>query len=232
MAGPRGLTIAIDGVVGAGKSTAARGLAAALGYRHLDTGAMYRAVALAAGRRGVEPADDQGVARLLGEMRLDLEPRAEGVRVLLDGEDVSEEIRRPEVARRVGSFADLPRVRRAMVTRQQAMGREGGVVADGRDVGTVVFPEADLKVRLTATEAERARRRCAELLARGVRTTVEEVTADLRRRDAEDQRRDYGVAARDEAAASTADVVDFDTTGLDLDAVIARLADWSRQRGG
>lgn len=231
MAGPRGLTIAIDGVIGAGKSTAARGLAAALGYRHLDTGAMYRAVALAAGRRGIGPGDDDAMARLLLEVRIELEPQSEGGRVLLDDEDVSEDIRRPEVARRVGAFADLPQVRRALVARQRAMGAEGGVVADGRDVGTVVFPDADLKVRLTASEAERARRRHLELIEKGVSTSLKDVRADLRRRDEEDQLRDYGVGGTSPGGASATDVVEFDTTGLNLDAVIARLDAWSRERG-
>jgi len=230
MAGPRGLTIAIDGVIGAGKSTAARGLAAALGYRHLDTGAMYRAVALAAGRRGVEPGDDSDLARLLDEVQIELEPPSRGGRVLLNGEDVSEEIRRPEVARRVGAFADLPRVRRALVAEQRAMGAAGGVVADGRDMATVVFPDADLKVRLTASEAERARRRHLELTDKGVRASLEEVRADLHRRDEEDRQRDYGVGG-DKAESAAAAIVEFDTTGLDLDAVVERLVTWSHQRG-
>lgn len=231
MAGPRGLTIAIDGVVGAGKSSAARGLAGALGYRHLDTGAMYRAVALAAARRGIEPGDAGDLKQLLGGLRLELEPRRDGVGVLLDGQDVSADIRRPEVARRVGAFADLPAVRRDLVARQRAIGDEGGVVADGRDMGTVVFPGADLKVHLTASEEERARRRHLELVEAGISTTPAEVLADLRRRDEEDRQRDYriGDAAREETAAT--DVVEFDTTGLDLGAVIERLVAWSRDRG-
>lgn len=231
MAGPRGLTITIDGVIGAGKSTAARGLAAALGYRHLDTGAMYRAVALAAGRRGLEPDDDAGLSLLLDDMRLELEPDHEGGRVLLAGEDVSEEIRRPEVARRVGAFADSPRVRRALVAAQRALGAAGGVVADGRDMGTVVFPHADLKIFMTASETERAGRRHLELTAKGVEISLAEVQSDLRRRDAEDRQRDYGVGDGAPETAATADVVEFDTTGLDLDAVIGRLVVWSHERG-
>ncbi|MFH1570160.1 MAG: (d)CMP kinase [Gemmatimonadota bacterium] len=233
MAGPRGLIIAIDGVVGAGKTSAARGLAAALGYRHVDTGAMYRALALAAMRRRVEPEDTGGLVQLLAAARIELEPESEGGAILLDGDDVSEEIRRPEVARRVGAYADKPQVRRALVERQRAMGAEGGVVVDGRDVGTVIFPGADLKVRMTADEEERARRRHLELTAKGVSSSFEEVRSDLRRRDAEDRQRDYAVASCPDATGRTgdADLIEFDTTGLGLDQVIGQLVAWARARG-
>ena len=144
------IVIAIDGVVGSGKSTTARLVAEALGYRHLDTGAMYRTVALAAGRQGVDPEDERALADLLPTLHIDLLPSDQGACVMLNGEDVSEEIRRPEPTRRVGRFADRLIVRRALVTRQQTLGAHGGVVAEGRDMGLVVFPDAELKIFLTS----------------------------------------------------------------------------------
>ena len=163
---PRGLTIAVDGVIGAGKTTTARAVAQELGYRHIDTGAFYRTVALAAMRAGIRPREE-AVERFLAELDISWVDAEGKVRMLLDGEDVSDEIRRPEVTRAVGAFADLPRVRRTLIEHQRRLGRKGGVVADGRDAGTVVFPDADLKIVMTADLEERARRRFRELKKRG-----------------------------------------------------------------
>lgn len=220
----KALTIAIDGVIGAGKSTAARGAAAALGYRHLDTGAMYRAVALAAAHRGVEPG-----APALGEFLegLSLEfPAGRGGGIHLGGEDVSEAIRSPEVSRSVGAFADDPVVRRVLVRRQREIGRCGGVVAEGRDMSTVVFPHADLKVRMVADLEERARRRHREFLAAGVEISLSRVRADIRRRDREDAERDYGVEG-----GAPEDAVEVDTSGLTADQVVDRILALARKRG-
>ena len=175
--------IAIDGLVGAGKSSTARGVAAALGYRHLDTGAMYRCVTLAAIRAGIAADDEAALGALLQQLRISLEPQAEGGRILLDGEDVSTAIREPEGTRRSAAYADQPQVRHALVAQQQQMGRDGGVVAEGRDAGTVVFPDADVKVFLTASLEERARRRGEELAARGIVHDPGRVLEDVRRRD-------------------------------------------------
>ena len=164
------IVIAIDGVVGSGKSTTARLVAEALGYRHLDTGAMYRTVALAAVRQGIEPEDGRALADLLPTLHIDLLPSDQGASVMLNGEDVSEEIRRPETARCVGRFADRPIVRRALVTRQQTLGARGGVVAEGRDMGLVVFPNAELKVRMVANLDVRTQRRLDELISKGIDT--------------------------------------------------------------
>lgn len=213
----RGLIIAIDGVVGAGKTATAKRVAAELGYRHLDTGAMYRAVTLAAQRAGIGPQED-ALEGLLAALRIELQP--DGA-VLLDGEDVRDAIRDPEISRRVGSYADRPPVRRALVDQQRAMGRDGGVVGEGRDVGSVVFPEADLKVLLTAELSERTRRRYDELRRKGVETTAAEVEADIRRRDAEDARRDYG-------APPPADLRRLDTTDLTLDGQVGQVVEWAR----
>jgi cytidylate kinase len=220
----QGLTIAIDGVIGAGKSTAARGVAAALGYRHLDTGAMYRAVALAATRQGIAPGD-AALEDLLEALRIDLEPERDGCGIRLDGEDVSDAIRGPDVSRVVGSFADVPAVRQAMVTQQQAMGRDGGVVAEGRDISTVVFPDADLKIRMEADLDERAQRRHREFVDAGVEITLAQVRTDILRRDREDADRDYG-----DAGASAAAVV-VDTGGLNAGQVVERIVALARERG-
>ncbi|MBQ40926.1 MAG: cytidylate kinase [Gemmatimonadetes bacterium] len=222
---PGGLIIAIDGVVGAGKSSTARGVAAALAYRHLDTGAMYRAFALAAMRRSIEARDSEGVAQLLVQLDLTIDIRDGEQRVLLDGEDVSDEIRRPEVAREVGAFADVTLVRLALIERQRSLGSRGGVVADGRDAGSVVFPDADLKVRMTADLDERARRRYRELIEKGVSTSLELVAADIRRRDREDEARDYG------ARHDPAETLELDTTELTVSQQIDGIVSWARQRG-
>ncbi|MGK2938816.1 MAG: (d)CMP kinase [Solirubrobacteraceae bacterium] len=193
------MVIAIDGPAGAGKSTVARAVAAALGYTYLDTGAMYRSVALAE-LRGAEHPERAGIQ--LGE------------RVLLDGDDVTEAIRTPEVSERASQVAARPEVRRAMQERQRTLLADGDWVAEGRDIGTVVCPTAEVKVFLTADDTERARRRAAELGAE-----VEAVLADQRVRD----ERDRGRA--DSPLAPAGDAVELDTTGLTIDEVVARIGE-------
>jgi len=225
VSGPDGLVITIDGVVGAGKSSTARAVAARLGYRHLDTGAMYRAVTLAAQRAGIAPVAGPELDRLLGSLRIVLEPLHRGGAVRLDDEDVSEAIRQPQISRGVGGFADLASVRRALVEQQQRLGARGGVVADGRDTGTVVFPAADLKIRMVAALAARARRRHRELVEKGVCLSLEQVAADIGQRDAEDARRDYG------SSALPADLVELDTSDMTLDEQVDRIVSLARRHG-
>ena len=219
----RGLVIAIDGTVGTGKTTTARQVAERLGYRHLDTGAMYRAVTLAATRRGVEPEDENALAALLATSAIGLDS-GRG-RVLLDGQDISEAIRQPDITRRAGAYANVPLVRRSLVAQQQQLGQSGGIVAEGRDMAAVVFPDAELKIALVADLDERTRRRHRELTTKGVCITLEQVRSDIQTRDREDAERDYGgTSAADE-------IVEIDTTRMTLAAQVDCVVALARQRG-
>jgi cytidylate kinase len=210
------MVIAIDGPAGAGKSTVARAVANALGFTYLDSGAMYRCLALAAIRGGVDVDDARAVGRLARELRIEFADD----RVLLDGQDVTEAIRAPEVTAAASRISVHPEVREAMVARQRALIENGDYVAEGRDIGTVVSPDAPLKVFLTASPDERARRRAAETGER-----VETVLASHSDRDARDSRREHG------ALRSANDSVEIDTTGLDAAQVTARVVALARERG-
>ena len=184
------LTIAIDGPAGAGKSTVARRLASLLGYTYIDTGAMYRAVAWKAIQEGIPLEDTEGLTRLAQTIQIAFAPGDNGEqRVLVDGEDVTQAIRTPEVSALSSPVSAVSGVRRALVTQQQAMGDGGGVVMEGRDIATVVLPNADVKIFLTASERERARRRWLELSQRGQTISIEEVLQQIRERDARDSSR-------------------------------------------
>lgn len=197
------MIVAIDGPAGAGKSTVAKGVAERLGFTYLDSGAMYRCVALASLRDSAPPAE------LARRMRIELGPR-----VLLDGEDVSSAIRTPEVTERSSRVAADPEVREALVAKQREIMAGGDYVAEGRDIGTVVAPQAEVKVFLTASDEERARRRAAEL---GL--DVEQVLADQAQRDERDRSREHSPLVA--AAGST----ELETTGLSIDEVVERIAD-------
>jgi CMP/dCMP kinase len=208
------MVIAIDGPAGAGKSTVARGVADALGFTYLDSGAMYRCVALAALRRGAD-LDDERALGVLGR-EADIVLRAG--RVELDGEDVTNAIRTPEVGEAASRVSVHPAVREAMVERQRGLIATGGYVAEGRDIGTVVAPDAPVKLFLTAAPEERARRRAAELGRRGIETGADEVRAAIEQRDRLD-------STRSAAPLRTAeDAVVIDTTGLEVEQVVDRAA--------
>lgn len=189
------MIVTIDGPAGAGKSTVARALAARLGFEFLDTGAMYRCVALAAMRRGVALDEPNAMVALAGQLRIDMR----GDRVLMDGEDVSDAIRTLEVTTNTRHAADNPGVRARLVELQRQVGAKGDFVTEGRDQGTVVFPDAKCKVFLTASAEERARRRVEELVRRGVQAEFDDVLTQQNQRDERDSARDVGplVAAED-----------------------------------
>jgi CMP/dCMP kinase len=211
-----GVVIAIDGPAGAGKSTVARGVAKALGFTYLDSGAMYRCVALAALERGIDPQDGDR----LGELAWDLDIDFDGDSVRLDGRPVGGRIRSPEVTVASSKVSVHPQVRRAMVKRQRELIAAGNYVAEGRDIGTVVSPDAPLKVFLTASEEERARRRAAE-----IGQSVEQVRRAMEDRDQRDTRRPHG------ALRLAQDSVEFDTTDLSVDEVVDKVVALARQKG-
>ena len=211
-----GIVIAIDGPAGAGKSTVARGLAGKLGATCLDSGAMYRCVALAALRAGAD-LDDGGE---LGRIAAGLEISFAGEAVLLDGERVTAQIRTPEVSAAASRVSVYPEVRAAMVARQRALVGAGDWIVEGRDIGTVVAPDADLKVFLTATPAERARRRAAD--------SGEDVAA-VAAAHAERDRRDSGRAHG--ALRAAGDAIELDTTGQPASRVVERIVEIASRRG-
>ncbi|MBI3312365.1 MAG: (d)CMP kinase [Candidatus Omnitrophica bacterium] len=186
----RRFVITIDGPSGSGKSTAARKLAQKLGFLYLDTGAMYRAVALQAKEKGISWENGPALARLAARTRIEFKKAAAGkVRVFADGKEVTRSIRRPEISSGASRVAAFPGVRRALVRQQRVLGRSGNVVAEGRDTGTVVFPKAPLKFFLTAAASERARRRREELKEAGHRASFRRVLREVRQRDRRDRHR-------------------------------------------
>jgi cytidylate kinase len=207
------MIVAIDGPAGAGKSTISRRLAERLGFAFLDTGAMYRAVALAALRRGFGLDDAEKIAGLANELTIDFD----GVHTLLDGEDVSAAIRTTDVSASVHLAADNVTVRRRLVQLQRQMAAGRDVVTEGRDQGTIAFPKAECKIFLTASREERARRRHDELTARGESVSYEEILAQQDDRDQRDARRPVG------ALIKAADAIQVCTDGLSLDQVVDRL---------
>jgi cytidylate kinase len=210
------MVIAIDGPAGAGKSTVARALAERLGFTYLDSGAMYRSVALAALRAGTDPDDAEALGPLASGLAIELD----GGRISLDGDDISEAIRTPEVTAAASRVSVHPEVREAMVARQRALISAADYVAEGRDIGTVVSPDAALKIYLTASDEERARRRAAETGERPV-----QVLSEQSERDERDRSREHG------ALKAADDAVAIDTTELGLADVVERVAAIAHERG-
>jgi cytidylate kinase len=222
-----GVVVAVDGPSGSGKSTVSRRLAVALGARYLDTGAMYRAVTWAVLRAGVDPQDADTVAKIAAQVRLEVGTDPARPHISVEGTDVDGPIRGPEVTGAVSAVSAVAGVRTVLVARQRDIiaaagaGAGGGIVVEGRDIGTVVAPDADLKVYLTASAGERARRRSAEQAA-----DLDATAADLARRDRLDSTRAVDPLAR------AADAVVLDTTELGVDEVVARLLASLRERRG
>lgn len=211
------MIIAIDGPSGAGKSTLGRMVARQLSYLYIDTGAMYRAAALAVLESGVSIRDAAAVAAVVERARINLEGDPNSIRVTLNGRDVSEEIRTEEVSHMASIISTISEVRRSLVNRQRKMGAAGGVVLDGRDIGTVVFPHADIKFFLTAAPAERAHRRYEEDRMRERDLTFDETLADINARDQRDSTR------ADSPLAISEDAVVLDSTELSIEEVFERM---------
>lgn len=205
------IAAAIDGPVGAGKSSIARTAAKRLGFIYVDTGALYRAVGLYCRRSGADMSSAEDIASRLPEIKPEIR-LCDGVQhIYLNGEDVSEEIRLPEISMVASAVSAVPEVRAALLDMQRAVAAQNNVIMDGRDIGTVVLPDAQVKIFLTASPEIRAKRRYDELCAKGVQTTFEEVLADLNKRDYDDSHR--AVAPLKQAE----DAVLADTSGLDFE---------------
>jgi cytidylate kinase len=216
----KGMIIAIDGPSGAGKGTIARAVAGQLGYRHIDTGAMYRAVAWKALEEGIDPADESGVATIAERAMFDLE----GGRVGIDGYDVARAIRTPEIDQAATSVARHPAVRRILVERQRSYEQGGGIVMEGRDIGTVVFPNADVKIYLDASPEERARRRAADPAHTSKGTQLSEVATALADRDRNDSTRAISPLA------IAPDAMVIVTTGMPVDEIVERVMRLVKER--
>ncbi len=209
-----GISVAIDGPAGAGKSTVARQVASALGYTYVDTGAMYRAVAWAVVNAGIAPDDVETVCGLAGRLEVGLEPDC----VFADGQDITDKIRTPEISALTSRLSALPCVRERLAALQREMGRRGGVVMEGRDIGTVVLPEAEVKVFLTASLAERVRRRREELGESGIMLSLGQLEKDIAERDARDASRDAAPMV------PAADAVPLVSDGLSVEEVVSRIS--------
>jgi cytidylate kinase len=220
----RRLVIAIDGPAGAGKSTTARAVAARLGYLHIDSGAMYRVVGLAARARGVDPGDAAALAALVDVIDIALRNEPTGPRVFLDGRDVTAEIRAPGAGEWASRVAAVPQVRAHLVARQRALAVGGGVVMDGRDIGTVVFPDADCKFFLVASADERARRHQGDLLAAGTAGDLAVIRAEIEARDRRDRERAHAPLR------AAPDAIVIDTSQLSPEAVATRMLEAIRAR--
>jgi len=216
------IVIAIDGPSGSGKSTVARAVASRLGYLYVDSGAMYRAVALRAREEGIPPDAIGLLTAFAGHMQIDLKGDSADVRIFVDDRDVTDAIRTPEISRLASQIAVLPTVRERLVAQQQRIGAAGGIVMEGRDIGTVVFPHAELKVFLDATPDERARRRHAQHLEQGIESSLEQTRKEVEERDRRDSTRSVSPLVQ------APDAVYLDTTALTADDavdVIVRLAE-------
>jgi cytidylate kinase len=220
----RELIIAIDGPAASGKSTTAREVARRLKYVYIDSGAMYRAVTLKALQENISVKDMERVAELAEKLQLEFGRNDLKTIIFMDGINVSEEIRAPEIDRSISPVAANPAVRKIMVKKQQMMGKYGGVVMDGRDIGTVVFPKADLKIFMIASVKERAVRRKKEMEQKGVQLDIDKVVTDIEYRDQQDQNRVFGPLKK------ANDAVEINTTRLTIEEQITKILELVRER--
>ena len=209
--------VAVDGPAGSGKSTVAKEIAKALGILYIDTGAMYRTVGMACLKKGIDPADEGAVVASLDELDMKIFPEAGGQRILLDGEDITSRIRTEEIGKAASSVAAYQKVREKLVEIQQGLAKEQSVIMDGRDIGTKVLPDAEVKIYLDASVEERAKRRVGELEAQGKTADLEIIREEIAQRDYQDMHRENSPLCRAE------DAVNVDTTGLDIPAVTENL---------
>ena len=223
---PNGIIVAIDGPAGAGKSTTAKAAAAKLGYLYLDTGAMYRAVALSVLRAEIDPDDLDKVGGRAETVSIKQEADGNGTRTLLEGEDISSEIRTQDVSNAASRVAVHPRVREVLVALQKSIGKQGGIVLEGRDTTTAIFPDAELRVFLEASVDERAQRRYRELEAADQTVNLDKLRREIEERDERDRRTQsrHGPWPSPEA-------IRIDTTGLTIDGQVDRILKLARERG-
>ena len=221
------ISIAIDGPVGSGKSTVAKRVALEMGYTYIDTGAMYRGIALKAKRKGISWDDVPAMSKVAKGTRIELRPATgEDVTsvVFVDGENVSREIRETDIGQGASKIGTISGVRRALVAMQQRMAAAGGVAMEGRDIGTVVLPRAELKIFLTGSVEERARRRFLELQAKGKSPRMPEVIEEVKARDTQDSTR------ADSPLKKADDAVEIDTTSMTIDQVVAEIVKLAKER--
>ena len=209
--------IAIDGPAGSGKSTTAKQVAKRLGFTYLDTGALYRALTLLALKNGIDIESEGELVNLLQQSKFQLQSQGDKIRIWINGEEATEAIRSPEVSRAVSMVARHPAVRREMVQLQRRLASQADVVVEGRDIGTVAFPEADLKIFLTASLEARAQRRLKELHEKGVEISLHELKRDIERRDAIDSQRETAPLKKAE------DAIVIDTTELTIDEQVDKI---------
>lgn len=219
------IVIAVDGPSGAGKSAVARRVAERLNYLYVDSGAMYRAVALCAAEEGIAFEDAAGVTACAARLRIDLEKTPTGVRVLVNGREVTEAIRRPEVSLGASRVATLPAVRELLVSQQQRIGAAGGIVMEGRDIGSVVFPRAELKIFLDASPEVRAGRRCQQQREQGIESSLEKTRREVRERDQRDSTRAVSPLVQ------ALDAVYLDSTALTVEEVVDVIVRLAEKRG-
>lgn len=209
--------VAVDGPAGSGKSTVAKEIAKALGILYIDTGAMYRTVGMACLKKGIDPTDESAVVASLDSLDMKIFPEAGGQRILLDGEDITSRIRTEEIGKAASCVAAYQKVREKLVEIQQGLAKEQSVIMDGRDIGTKVLPDAEVKIYLDASVEERAKRRVGELEAQGKSADLEIIREEIAQRDYQDMHRENSPLCRAD------DAVNVDTTGLDIPAVTEKL---------